>query len=96
MGRALSVLIGCMFFLSPFPDVMKMSNFNCLFHFTARHWNFLPAECFILTFDLNEPRVNRHFELCLFPFSNYLLYMFFIVREGEREVGVLTLYLMLC
>ena len=87
-----------MIFLSPFLDIIKMSNVNCFFHGTARHWNSLLPECFPLTFDLNDfkPRVNRHFELCLFPFSNHLFYMFFIAGEGEREVGVLTLYLMLC
>ena len=81
MGLAFNVLIGCMIFLSLFLDVIKMSNVNCFFHRTDRQWNSLPAECLLLTFHLNDfkPRVNRHFELCLFSFSNRLFYMFFIV-----------------
>ena len=81
VGLALNVLKGCMIFLSPFLDVVKMSNVNCFFHRTARHWNSLPAEFFPLTFDLNDfkPRVNRHFELCLFSFSNHLFHMFFMI-----------------
>ena len=35
---------------------------NSFFPRTARLWNFLPEECFLLTYDLNgfKCRVNRH------------------------------------
>ena len=58
----LVVLIGCMIFLSPFLDVMRMSMSTVSFSRTPRFWHSLHAECFPLTYDLNsfKSRVNRH------------------------------------
>ena len=58
----LVVLIGCMIFLSPFLDVMRMSMSTVSFSRTPRFWYSLHAECFPLTYDLNsfKSRVNRH------------------------------------
>ena len=74
-GGPLVVLIDWMIFLSLFLDVYRNVFFNCFFPYTARLWNFLPAECFPLTYDLNGymSRVNRHFfHLGLF----FLLFVF--------------------
>ena len=58
----LVVLIGCMIFLSPFLDVIRMSMSTVSFSRTPRFWYSLHAECFPLTYDLNsfKSRVNRH------------------------------------
>ena len=73
----LVVLIGCMIFLSPFLDVIRMSMSTVSFSRTPRFWYSLHAECFPLTYDLNsfKSRVNRH------PFNRHfsktdLLYNF--------------------
>ena len=45
----LFTLIDCMTFLSPFPDVARMSVYvNSFFPCTARLWNSQPIECFLL------------------------------------------------
>ena len=43
----------------------------------ARVWNFLPAECFPLTYDLNgfKSRVNRH--IFGFPLNTFPIYFSF-------------------
>ena len=58
----LVVLIGCMIFLTPFQDVIRMSMSTVSFSRTPRFWYSLHAECFPLTYDLNsfKSRVNRH------------------------------------
>ena len=58
----LVVLIGCMIFLTPFLDVIRMSMSTVSFSRTPRFWYSLHAECFPLTYDLNsfKSRVNRH------------------------------------
>ena len=58
----LVVLIGCMIFLSPFLDVIRMSISTVSFSRTPRFWYSLHAECFPLTYYLNsfKSRVNRH------------------------------------
>ena len=65
----LVILIDCMIFLSPFPDVTRMSmstgcqqDVNSFFLRTVRLWNSLPIECFPLTYELSGPksRINRH------------------------------------
>ena len=52
---------------------------NSFFLRTAILWNFLPAECFSLYYDLNgfKSKVNRH--LFLWNLSNHLSYMLFIL-----------------
>ena len=55
-GRCLLViLIYWMIFLWPFLDVARISH-------TTRLWNFLPIECFLLTYDLNgcKSRIRTH------------------------------------
>ena len=50
VGGTLVILVG--FFLSPFLDVTGMYLFvNNFFVRTARLWNSLPAECFLLSYD---------------------------------------------
>ena len=52
VGGQLVILTGCMIFLSPFLDAIRMS-INSFFPSTARLWNSPPTECFPLTYDLN-------------------------------------------
>ena len=49
-------------FLSPFPDVTRMSLSTVFLYRTARLWNSLPIESFPLTYNLNgfKSRINRH------------------------------------
>ena len=67
VGGLLAILIGCMFFLSPFLDVLRMSRPTVSF-FAKRLWNSLRAECFPVTYDLNglKSRVNKHDLPCFF------------------------------
>ena len=51
-GGLLIILIDCMIFLSPF-SCYKDVYVNSFFPSTARPWNFLPIECFLLTYDLS-------------------------------------------
>ena len=55
------MLIDCIFFLSVFLDVIR-TPVNSFFTCTARLWNYLPIECFPLTYDLNgfKSRINRY------------------------------------
>ena len=45
------------------PRCYKDVYVNSFFTWTARLWNYLPVECFPLTYDLNgfKSRINRHF-----------------------------------
>ena len=44
------------------PRCYKDVYVHCFFARTARLWNFLPIECFLLTYDLSgfKSRINRH------------------------------------
>ena len=55
------MLIDCIFFLSVFLDVIR-TPVNSFFAHTTRLWNYLPIECFPLTYDLNgfKSRINRY------------------------------------
>ena len=59
-GGLFSILIECIFFLSPFLDVAMMSMSKV--SFLAQLWNSLPIECFPLTYDLSDfkSRTKRH------------------------------------
>ena len=78
----LVILIGLVF-LSTSEDVVRMSYVNSFFPCTARLWNFLPTECFPLTYDLNgfKSRVNRHLFYLGFLSSAFLytFILFFIL-----------------
>ena len=59
-GGLFVIVIDCMNILSPFLDVTRI--FMSSVSFLAGPWNFLPIECFPLTYDLNsfKSRINRH------------------------------------
>ena len=59
-GGQLIILIDCMIFLLTFRNGAKTS-MSTIPH-TARLWNFLPIECFPLTYDLSglKSRINRN------------------------------------
>ena len=61
-GGLLVILIDCMFFLSPFLDVTRMSMSTVSFLAQLGLWNSLAIECFPLTYNLNgfKSRINRH------------------------------------
>ena len=56
-GGLLVILVDCMIFLSPFQDVTRMSISTVSF-LAQLDWNFLPVECFPLTYDLNGFKSN--------------------------------------
>ena len=58
----LVILIGCMIFLSPLPDVTRMSMFTVSF-LAQLDSRILSMECFHLTYDLNGFKfsINRTF-----------------------------------
>ena len=61
-GGLLVFLLVCMNFFVTIHRCYKDLNVNSFFHRTARLWNFLPIECFRLTYDINgfKSRINRH------------------------------------
>ena len=58
------------------PRCYKDVYFNSSFPCTARLWNFLPIECFPLTYDLNgfKSRINRHLLTAAGSFQRDFLY----------------------
>ena len=76
------ILIYCIIFLSKFLHVMRSAMPTVSFLTQLDSGNFLLAECFPLTYDLNSftSRINRHilflcsFYLFLFLFNLFLLY----------------------
>ena len=64
---SLVILIGCMIFLSPFLHVKRMLMSTASF-LTQLDFGFFPAECFLLTYNLNG------------VFYNQVFYMFFILH----------------
>ena len=77
----LVILIDCMIFLSPFPDVLQgclCQNFPSSHSFTLIFS--LPTECFFSTYDLNDfnCRINRHLLTASFFYRDFLYVLAFL------------------
>ena len=88
----LVVLIDCMILLSPFLDVTRMFYkdvyVTSFFPSTARPWNSLLIECFLLIYDVTKwlkSRICRHF-ICRFFLNRFHvcfnLFVFFFLVEA--------------
>ena len=75
-GGLLVILIDCINFSVKIPRYYKGVYIKSFFFRRARLWNFLPIECFPLTFDLNgfKSRINRHY-LTVGSFLTDVLYI---------------------
>ena len=65
----LVILIGCMIFMYPFPDILRMSLATVSFLAEAILWNYLPAKCFPLTSNFGQNICRLFHVLAQFPLT---------------------------